>query len=184
MRPTVFFLIKQKKKHILFIHFIFEKRIKLVIDDLLSLVYTNLSKEVSKMQKEDIIQKLREQGFRITKQRRMLIDIILGEECSCCKEIYYKASKIDSTIGTATVYRMINTLEDIGAISRNTMYKIAFDEECPEDCTMKKECQIELEDGTMMQLTPHQWEQIVASGLQTCGYTTAGQGVKNVMIPS
>lgn len=64
------------------------------------------------MQKDLVIEKLREQGCRITKQRRMLLDIILEEECSCCKEIYYKAVKIDPSIGTATVYRMINTLEE------------------------------------------------------------------------
>lgn len=72
----------------------------------------------TQMQKDIIIQKLREQGCRITKQRRMLLDIILNEECSSCKEIYYKASKQDDHIGAATVYRMINTLEDVGAISR------------------------------------------------------------------
>ena len=55
------------------------------------------------MQKDLIIQKLREQGCRITKQRLMILDIILQEECSCCKEIYYKASKLDSRIGSATV---------------------------------------------------------------------------------
>ena len=46
------------------------------------------------MQKDLIIQKLREQGCRITKQRLMILDIILQEDCSCCKEIYYKASWI------------------------------------------------------------------------------------------
>lgn len=56
----------------------------------------------TKMQKENIIQKLKESGCRITKQRLMLLDIILEEDCSCCKEIYYKASKIDDKIGTAT----------------------------------------------------------------------------------
>lgn len=61
----------------------------------------------TKMQKENIIQKLKESGCRITKQRLMLLDIILEEDCSCCKEIYYKASKIDDKIGTATVYRMV-----------------------------------------------------------------------------
>ena len=74
--------------------------------------------------KEQIIEKLKENGCRITKQRKMLIDIILENECSSCKEIYYKASRIDSKIGTATVYRMINTLEEIGAINRRNMYKI------------------------------------------------------------
>ena len=78
----------------------------------------------TQMQKELIIQRLKEEGCRITKQRQMLLDIILEEDCSCCKEIYYRASKRDPKIGTATVYRMINTLEEIGAISRRNMYKI------------------------------------------------------------
>ena len=57
------------------------------------------------MQKEHIVETLREKGCRITKQRLMLIDIILEEECQSCKEIYYKAVKADAKIGTATVYR-------------------------------------------------------------------------------
>lgn len=69
----------------------------------------------TQMKRELIIQKLREQGCRITRQRRILLDIILEEECSCCKEIYYKALQKDSSIGPATVYRMVNTLESIGA---------------------------------------------------------------------
>ena len=77
----------------------------------------------TQMKRELIIQKLREQGCRITRQRRILLDIILEEECSCCKEIYYKALQKDSSIGPATVYRMVNTLESIGAISRKNFYK-------------------------------------------------------------
>ena len=61
-----------------------------------------MSKESLK-QKEAIVNKLKTNG---------------------CKEIYYRASKIDNTIGTATVYRMINTLEKIGAIDRKNMYKV------------------------------------------------------------
>ena len=76
------------------------------------------------MQKEAILNRLRQRGCRITKQRMLLLDIILEEECSSCKEIYYKASKIDSSIGSATVYRMINMLEEIGAINRRNMYKV------------------------------------------------------------
>ena len=63
--------------------------------------------------KEQIIEKLKENGCRITKQRKMLIDIILENECSSCKEIFYKASQADEKIGVATVYRMINALEEI-----------------------------------------------------------------------
>ena len=80
--------------------------------------------EKTEMQREFVILRLKEQGCRITKQRMVLLDIILNENCSSCKEIYYKASRIDSKIGTATVYRMINTLEEIGAINRRNMYKI------------------------------------------------------------
>ena len=83
------------------------------------------------MQKEAILNRLRQRGCRITKQRMLLLDIILEEECSSCKEIYYKASKIDSSIGSATVYRMINMLEEIGAINRRNMYKVSC-EECEE----------------------------------------------------
>ena len=82
-----------------------------------------MSKEAIE-QKEVIVGKLKDSGCRITKQRMVLLDIILNENCSSCKEIYYKASRIDSKIGTATVYRMINTLEEIGAINRRNMYKI------------------------------------------------------------
>lgn len=131
------------------------------------------------MQKEEIINLLREQGCRITKQRRILLDIILEEECHCCKEIYYKAVKKDKTIGTATVYRMINTLEDIGAISRNTMYKIS----CNEDCGDCKECKVELSDGSTLEFSNEQWNQIVESGLKKCGYTST-QRVTNVLLES
>ena len=95
-----------------------------------------MSKMVTNMQKDIIVQKLRDSGCRITKQRLMLLDIILEEDCSSCKEIFYKASKLDKTLGTATVYRMINTLEDIGAISRKNMYRVA----CGMDCCAERAC--------------------------------------------
>lgn len=72
------------------------------------------------MHREMIIEKLKEGGGRMTKQRLMLLDIILENDCASCKEIYYKASKMDSKIGVATVYRMMNALEEIGAISRHS----------------------------------------------------------------
>ena len=62
----------------------------------------------TQMQKELVIKQLKERGCRITKQRLLLLDIILEQDCSCCKEIYYRAVEKDEGIGTATVYRMIN----------------------------------------------------------------------------
>ena len=74
-------------------------------------------------QKELIIQKLKSNGCRITKQRMELLDIILDNNCASCNEIFYRASKLDDTIGIATVYRMVNVLEEIGVISRKIVYE-------------------------------------------------------------
>jgi Fur family ferric uptake transcriptional regulator len=118
------------------------------------------------VQKDIIIQKLKESGCRITKQRLMILDIILEDECSCCKEIYYKAARRDDKIGAATVYRMINILEEIGAISRKNMYKIVCDEACGENSAYV----LELDDGSVMELSEQKWYQVVSSGLKECGY--------------
>lgn len=129
------------------------------------------------MQKEFIVEKLRERGYRITKQRLMLIDIILEEECSSCKEIYYKAVQADSRIGTATVYRMVNTLEEIGAITRKSTYQIASGTECePEDA-----CTVELDDDTICHLSEKNWNNVIKEGLKACGYIQ-GQDIRTVTI--
>lgn len=132
----------------------------------------------TQMQKERVIQLLKQQGCRITKQRLMLLDIILEEDCSCCKEIYYKAAAIDSSIGAATVYRMINILEDIGAISRKNMYKIACG--CTDTCCMREACTIELEDHTVYHLSAGSWNGIIKAGLEACGYEA--EGIRSVTV--
>ena len=131
----------------------------------------------TQMQKDLIIQKLKEQGLRITKQRLILLDIILEEDCSCCKEIYYKASQKDDKIGSATVYRMINTLEEIGAISRKNMYRV----DCSPECRKENACTIELDDGSVHHLSAKKWNSVIRAGLKSCGYL-ADQKVTNVTI--
>ena len=117
------------------------------------------------MQKEHIVETLREKGCRITKQRLMLIDIILEEECQSCKEIYYKASKLDPKIGTATVYRMVNLLEQIGAISRVNLYEVTC-----ETGAKREEHVIELDDSSVRVLTEPEWMRVIERGLRACGY--------------
>lgn len=120
----------------------------------------------NQMQKDMIISKLKQNGGRITKQRLLIIDIILESECTCCKEIYFKASRIDSKIGTATVYRMINKLEEIGAINRKNMYKVSFGE----NCSMDNACTVILDDDTVFNLSAQNWNKVVHAGLVKCGY--------------
>ena len=140
----------------------------------------NASEEVhyqtTKMQKEQILMKLKDQGCRITKQRLILLDIILEEDCSCCKEIYYKASMKDPGIGMATVYRMVNMLEQIGAISRKNMYRIS----CGEGCK-KQSCRVEFSDHTVRSFTPGMWNDVVRAGLQACGYIK-DQEIENIVM--
>ena len=115
----------------------------------------------------------------------MLLDIILEEECSCCKEIYYKASKLDNKIGAATVYRMVNTLEEIGAISRKNMYKIEsekadINDKCNSDCD-NTICTVELNDDTVYQLSQNKLNLVIIAGLQACGYVKDKE-IKNLTL--
>ncbi len=85
------------------------------------------------MSKDEILQRLREEGYRITNQRRLIIETILANDCSCCKEIYYQVHKKDPDIGVATVYRMVKTLEDIGVVEQ----RIVLRPSCTQDCIFK-----------------------------------------------
>ena len=127
-------------------------------------------------QKEIIIKKLKDNGCRITKQRKMLIDIILENDCSCCKEIYYKALEADPNIGAATVYRMINTLEEIGEISRKNMYRV----KCDLDCLEGKSCTVILDDDNVYQLSKTSWTKFFQEGLRSLGYIH-DQKVRNII---
>lgn len=131
----------------------------------------------TKMQKEMVLKRLKENGCRITKQRKILLDIILQEECASCKEIYYKAATLDSSIGAATIYRMVNLLEEIGAISRKNIYRIS----CDMNCNKENACVIELDDETVCRLSSGEWYKVISEGLRCCGYVDS-QKVASVVV--
>ncbi|MDD3222440.1 MAG: transcriptional repressor [Clostridia bacterium] len=79
---------------------------------------------------EDMIQELRNRGKRITKQRKIMVDVIAAKRTGDFKEIYYEISKKDPAIGQATVYRMLLTLEEIGAIQRIQGYVVNDNYSC------------------------------------------------------
>ena len=121
------------------------------------------------IQREEIIKQLREHGCRITKQREALLDVILQRDCSCCKEVYYLASKKMPHIGMATIYRMVNSLEDIGAIKRRSMYRLHEPAE-----EMLQECKVILSNGTVRVLDAEEICEIVQKGMKECGYLLDG----------
>ncbi len=130
--------------------------------------------------KEYIIAQLKKRGLRITSQRKLIIDIILKNECSCCKEIYYEAMKSDNSIGIATVYRMVKTLEEIGAIDRRNMYRIAYGKNCEKEDA----CIVTLiEEEGIIKLSGCEWAKVVEAGLKATGYLK-NQKIDNIMVCS
>jgi len=113
--------------------------------------------------KERIIEQLKRSGCRVTKQRLMLIDVILEGKCNCCKEIYYQASLKDPSIGPATVYRMVNTLTDIGVLKVATLK--------PQTALGSGSgCQILLKNQNKIVLNQTEWTEVLQNVLRRKGY--------------
>ena len=128
-----------------------------------------------RMQRELVLQKLKERGFRITKQRIAVIDSILEHECSSCKEIFYKTAKTNKKIGAATIYRTLNVLEEIGAIHRRNTYTVSFHEASEQE----KLILVTLENGAVYHLSRLEWERVLRAGMQANGY---GNGEKIISV--
>lgn len=131
----------------------------------------------SSMQRSAIMDKLRREGCRITKQRKIILDIILQEECTCCKEIYFLASKQDPNIGMATIYRMINLLEEIGALKRKSAYRILGND------SQLHMCSVQFDDQTIMRMDNEKLCKIIEKGMESCGYLNAKK-VSRVLVES
>lgn len=71
-----------------------------------------------------VIRQLKEKGHRITVQRKLLLQIILENEYSSCKEIYFAAKEKDRKVGMATVYRMVQLLEDMELIHKEMVLRL------------------------------------------------------------
>ena len=80
------------------------------------------------MEQEDkvkaVIRQLKENGYRITAQRKMLLEIILENQYSSCKEIYFAAKERDRKVGMATVYRMVQILEDMELVHKEMAVRL------------------------------------------------------------
>ena len=126
------------------------------------------------MDRNTVTELLRKEGFRITRQREILIDIILKEECTCCKEIYYLASKKCRGIGVATIYRTLGALEKIGALRRKNAYQL-----CCHNHKTEEGFLVELEDSSVVELDSLSMRNVVEKGLQQCGYSR-GKKVKAI----
>lgn len=128
------------------------------------------------MQKDQVISQLKKQGFRITKQRKILIDIILNEDCSCCKEVYVLAAKKDPGIDIATVYRTMDALEQAGALKRRSAYELRI-----EKCEKYQGCLVELEDGSTVTLDRTAIEKVIEQGMHKYGLSD-GKRIRGITL--
>ncbi len=123
------------------------------------------SDENLRVLKEEIYRKLREKGCRITRQREVMLDIILQGDCTSCKEIYQDASRIDPSIGFATVYRLVNLLEDMGVINSKNRFLVAGTQQVKEGGNST----VFLSDHTARNLEWDEWIQVIEEGLRGKG---------------
>ena len=128
--------------------------------------------------KEDIYTMLKEQGFRLTEQRRTIVDVIVNEDYSCCKEVYIMAHKRDESIGIATVYRMIQVLEELGAISRKNLTKKACSGRC---CDMKGGCTVVTDKSKQIFLSEEDIQEALKYIMDKNGYTNVDE-IKAVLV--
>lgn len=116
--------------------------------------------------KDEILALLRQKGLRVTRQRKLILDIVFAHECTCCKEIYYQAAKKDKGIGIATVYRMVNVLTDLGVFQVQVPYRVAG--EFVEGSM--KGCQVILKGQETVELSREEWEGALIEILERKGY--------------
>ncbi len=70
--------------------------------------------------KPDYAEELRRAGVRITRPRRIIVEILTAtEDHPDATEIFRRAIEIDKSISLSTVYRTMKLLEGLGAIHRH-----------------------------------------------------------------
>ena len=75
----------------------------------------------------ELKENLKEKGYKLTPQRRAILDIIINKEGQhlTAEEIYDEVKKICPDIGLATVYRTVLLLEEV-----NVIYKLDLNDGC------------------------------------------------------
>ncbi len=130
------------------------------------------------LSEENMIAELKKKGLRMTEPRRLIINIVANEEFSCCKEVYFLAHKRDPSIGIATVYRMINILEEIGAISRKNLQKTVCTGRC---CDMRGGCTVVTDKSKQIILSEADIEEALKYIMEKKGYSNVEE-IKTVLV--
>lgn len=117
--------------------------------------------------KNQIVEELKAKGFRITFQRRLILDTILSNETLMIKEVYYNVRKKDRSIGLATVYRFIKILQEAGIIDENEKFTFA---EGGLECIECGDCSVTLQNGETVNINCNELYSAIRNILINKGY--------------
>ena len=98
--------------------------------------------------------------------KKLIISTILENDCSCCKEIYYQASKRDKNIGIATVYRMVNALTELGVFQTNVPYRLTG----RSAQNPINGCRVILKNHHEVDFDAEEWNRVLTYALRQKGY--------------
>lgn len=145
------------------------------------IVLSNQNKDIDEVSVQDrkkyLLKKMKDRGMRITEQRSLLLDILLEDNCTSCKEIYYKALKKNPEIGMATIYRMLDLLEELGAVEKKNRCQLLNGQHFENQMT----CKVVSEEGTDCELSEQSFLEVLESGLNEKGYIK-GEKIKKIAI--
>ena len=88
-----------------------------------------------------------------------------------------RAVEQDPGIGVSTVYRLVNSLEEIGAISRSDIHKIR----CGSDGERAADYTVELDDGTCRSFSEKSFNAILLAGLKAGGFVNEQKIEKSII---
>lgn len=145
------------------------------------IVLSNQNKDIDEVSVQDrkkyLLKKMKDRGMRITEQRSLLLDILLEDNCTSCKEIYYKALKKNPEIGMATIYRMLDLLEELGVVEKKNRCQLLNGQHFENQMT----CKVVSEEGTDCELSEQSFLEVLESGLNEKGYIK-GEKIKKIAI--
>ena len=116
---------------------------------------------------ESILEVLRNRGYRITKQRELILDVILDGDFESGKEIILSVRKKDPSVGFATVYRLVNLLDELGFLNRRNSFQIS--QSSPQKSLSELSSTVTLEDHSKIRLNSSQIRSALEAGLRSSG---------------
>ena len=125
--------------------------------------------EIFDKQAGQMEQALREEGVRVTRQRKALLHVLAeAEDHPDANELHRRAQEIDETVSLATVYRTLSVLQDQGVIHRHAFEGGGARFETAD--VPHHDHIIDIDTGAVMEFSSDKIEQLQAEIAKELGY--------------